>query len=154
MAKGLSLFGLGLVCTALLLAAMPARATLGESVSTVTSDAQHLRASTRVTQASNYEVHEMQSGAATVREYVSDGKVFAVSWQGQARPDLKQLLGSYYPQLQQAVQAEKVQRAGRHPISIQQGGVVLQMSGHQRAFTGRAYVPNMMPATVRAQDLR
>jgi len=154
MSKGMSLLGLSALCVAGLLTAAPASATLGEAVSTVTSDAQHLRASARVKQASGYEVHEMQSGGATVREYASGGKVFAVAWQGSARPDLRQLLGSYYPQLQQAVAAEKTQRAGRHPVSIAREDLVIQMGGHQRAFTGRAYLRNAMPASVKAEDIR
>ena len=154
MPKRLSLLGVWVACVGMLLAAVPASATLGEAVSTVTADAQHLRASARVAQASGYEVHEMQSGGATVREYASGGKVFAVSWQGAARPDLKQLLGAYYPQLQQAVQADKAQRAGRHPVSIAQGDLVIQMGGHQRAFVGRAYLRNAMPASVKAEEIR
>lgn len=154
MLKRLSLRGLSVGCIGAVLMALPASATLGESASTVTSDAQHLRASARLTQGSGYEVHEMQSGSATVREYVSDGKVFAVSWQGSARPDLKQLLGSYYPQLQAAVAADKMQHAGRHPVSIKQGDLVIQMGGHQRAFVGRAYVRSMMPASMKAAEIR
>ena len=154
MSRRLSLFGWSVLCVALVSTSMPANATLGEAVSTVNSDAQQLRASARVTQANGYEVHEMQMGGATVREYASDGKVFAVAWQGSARPDLKRLLGSYYPQLQQAVQAEKAQRAGRHPVSIAQGDLVIQMGGHQRAFIGHAYLRSAMPASMKAEDIR
>ncbi len=154
MSKRLSLLGFGSGCFALLLMALPASATLGEEVSTVTTDAQHMRASARVEQTGAFEVHEMQSGSATVREYASGGKVFAVSWQGAARPDLKQLLGSYYPQMQHAVAAEKAQRVGRHPVSIEEGDLVIQMGGHQRAFLGRAYVRSMMPPSVKAAEIR
>ena len=109
----------------------------------------------RVTQATSYQVHEMQAPGSTVREYVSpDGKVFGVAWQGSARPDLQQVLGSYYATVQQAVQKEKSQRAGRHPISIQQPGLVVQMGGHQRNFSGRAYIPNMVPSSVKAAEIR
>jgi hypothetical protein len=154
MTKRLSLLGLGALGVALLSTTVPASATLGESVNSVRTDAQHLRASARVRQASGYEVHEMQVSGATVREYASDGKVFAVAWQGMARPDLRQLLGSYYPQLQQAVAAEKAQRAGRHPVDISEGDLVVQMGGHQRAFVGRAYVRSIMPAAVKIEDIR
>jgi len=154
MRRRLFRLGLSALAVALVSTSVPASAALGESVSTVQADAQHMRASARVRQANGYEVHEMQVGSAAVREYASDGKVFAVAWQGMARPDLRQLLGSYYPQVQQAVAAEKAQHAGRHPVSIRQGDLVVQMGGHQRAFVGRAYVRNMMPASVKAEEIR
>jgi hypothetical protein len=96
----------------------------------------------------------MQSGGATVREYVSGGKVFGVAWQGQARPNLQQLLGPYYTRAMELVRADKIKRPGRHPISIHQSDMVIQMGGHQRGFTGRAYVPDMMPSAVRAEEIR
>jgi hypothetical protein len=143
------------VLTASLMVA-PAQASLGDTVSSVQSDAQHLKASVRITQSANYSVHELQAtGGTTVREYISpEGKVFGVAWQGAARPDLQQLLGTYYQSVVQAVQAEKAQHPGRHPISIQQPGLVVQMGGHQRAFSGRAYLPSMMPSAVRAEEIR
>jgi hypothetical protein len=115
-----------------------------------------MKASVRVKQAANYSVHELQAtGGSTVREYVSpEGKVFAVAWEGPARPDLEQLLGPYYQQAVQAVQASKSQRVGRRPISIQQPNLVVQMGGHQRAFSGRAFIPDMMPSAVRNEEIR
>src|SRR5512147_1895452 len=129
---------------------VPANAALGDTVSSVQSDAQRMKASVKVQQAANYTVHELQGNAgSTVREYVSpQGRVFAVAWEGPVRPDLQKLLGPYYQQAVQAVQASKAQRVGRRPISIQQPNLVVQMGGHQRAFSGRAYVPDMVPSAV------
>jgi hypothetical protein len=147
-------------CVALIsisfLMSLSASASLGDNVSSVQSDAQHLKASVRVTQTQNYAVHELQaSGGTTVREYISpEGKVFAVAWQGPARPDLQQLLGTYYETVVQALQADKAQHPGRHPISIQQPGLVVQMGGHQRDFSGNAYVPALMPSAIRAEEIR
>jgi hypothetical protein len=91
----------------------------------------------------------------TVREFVSSaGKVFAVAWQGPIHPDLQQLLGTYYEQYTQAVQAQRATRKGRGPLLIQEPGLVVQVSGHMRAFVGRAYVPQMMPAGVKVEDIR
>ena len=137
------------------LLALPAAASLGDSVASVQNDAQHLRASVRVSQKTNYTVHEMQAAAGTtVREFVSpEGKVFAVAWQGPVRPDLQQLLGSYYQRASQMVQTGNT-RGGRHPISISQPDLVIQLGGHQRAFTGHVYVPSLMPANVTAQEVR
>jgi hypothetical protein len=131
-------------------------AALGDSVSSVQADAQHMRASVRVTQTAKYAVHEMDStGGATVREYVSpEGKVFGVAWQGPQRPDLQQVLGTYYQQMVDTVRAEKMKHPGRHPVSLHTPGLVVEMSGHQRAFSGRAYVPDMVPSTVQPHDIQ
>jgi len=144
------------VAVSALMFSCSASASLGDDVNSVQSDATHLKASVRVTQSANYSVHEMQAaGGTAVREYISPtGKVFAVAWQGAARPDLQQLLGSYYSRVAQAVQAEKMKRVGRHPISIQEPDLVVGTGGHPRAFTGRAYVPSIMPAAVRTEEIR
>jgi Protein of unknown function (DUF2844) len=137
-------------------ATVPAHAALGDTVSSVQSDAVHMRTSVRVKQSANYAVHEMQAaGGTNVREYVSPaGKVFAVAWDGPARPDLQQLLGSYYQKFVQAVQASKAQRVGRQPISVKEPGLVVQMGGHQRAFVGRAYLPQAVPSAVTKEEIR
>jgi hypothetical protein len=54
----------------------------------------------------------------------------------------------------QAEQSQRAQRHGRGPVQIQQPGLVVQVSGHMRAFLGKAYVPQMLPAGVRAEDIR
>jgi len=45
-----------------------------------------------------YTMHELEATTGTkVREYLDgEGKVFAVAWQGPFRPNLRELLGSYY----------------------------------------------------------
>jgi len=140
----------------LCLLTLPAAASLGDNEASVQTDAQHLRASVRVAQKTNYNVHEMLGTAGTtIREFVSpEGKVFGVSWSGPVRPDLQQLLGSYYQRASQLVQQDKAQRNGRHPISISQPDLVIQMGGHQRAFSGHVYVPSLTPANVTAQEIR
>jgi hypothetical protein len=94
-----------------------------------------------------------------VREYVSAtgesaGKVFALAWQGPWPPDIRQLLGSYFEQYAQAAKAQTAVRLGRRPLIIEQAGLVVQIGGHPRAFTGRAYVPGMLPAGVGAGEIQ
>jgi len=87
-----------------------------------------------------------------VREYVSpSGTVFAVAWQGAAKPDLKQLLGSHYDEVQQAVASRA---AHRGPIVIHEPGLVFEMGGHMRAIAGRAYLPQLLPSGVQADAVR
>jgi hypothetical protein len=89
-----------------------------------------------------------------VREYVnSSGTVFAVAWDGPWMPDLRQVLGDHFDQYQAAMRAPKT-RAARGVVSITQPGLVVQMSGHARAFTGRAYLPTMLPQGVRLEAIR
>lgn len=133
--------------------ALNAPAELGGNVSTVQADQAHMKATLRVSQANGYVVHEMQSQTGTtVREYASPtGQVFAVAWDGPFLPDLRQVLGSYFPQFAQAVQAR---RARGGPLMINEPGLVVESGGHMRSFFGRAYVPQMMPEGVRAEAIR
>ena len=128
--------------------ASPAFAGLGGDVSTVQADQVHMQASLRTTSAGAYQVHEMQSPTGVVvREYVSPaGKIFAVAWRGPWMPDMQQLLGDYFQRYADEAQANK--RPGRKPLHISQPGFVLQMFGHMRSFSGRAYIPEMLPAGV------
>ena len=133
-----------------------AYAALGGDVTSVESDRAKMEASVQVTSKQLYAVHEMHApNGVVVREFVSSaGKVFGVAWQGPARPDLRQILGTYFDVFTKAAQSQRVRTVGRAPLLIQQPGFVLQMGGHPRAFVGRAYVPQMVPAGVQAQELR
>jgi hypothetical protein len=141
---------------ALLLLPIPALASLGGDVTTVQADQAKMQGSLRTTSNDAYTLHEIQtSTGVAVKEYVStSGKVFAVTWQGHFHPDLRQLLGAYFEAFTEAEQAQRAQRRGHGPVQIQQAGLVVQVAGHMRAFVGKAYVPQMLPAGVRAEDIR
>jgi hypothetical protein len=140
---------------AVLLAALSpciAAAALGEAEASVQSDAAQLRGSIKVTEHASYRLHEIQLPSGTlVREFVgSDGKVFAVAWNGPSVPNLRQTLGQYFDNY---VTAAKAKHAGHHQLQIQQSDLVVQASGHMRAFSGRAYLPQAVPAGVSIGDL-
>ncbi|HKV64586.1 MAG TPA: DUF2844 domain-containing protein [Candidatus Acidoferrum sp.] len=141
---------------AILVLPFPVLASLGDDVSTVQADQVKMQGSLRKTSTNSYSVHEIQTPTGiAVREYVSPaGKVFAVAWQGPFHPDLRQLLGVYFDQYTQAVQAQQTQRHGRGPLLIQEPGLVVEVTGHLRAFHGVAYVPQMLPAGVHSEELR
>jgi len=132
----------------------PALAALGGDVSSVEADRAHMKAEITVTQAEAYAVHEMKApGGTVVKEYVSSaGKVFAVSWHGPFYPDLQQILGTYFQQYQAGLQAQP-KHYGHHPLNLQQAGLVVQSGGHMRAYWGRAYVPEMLPQGVKADEI-
>jgi len=69
-------------------------------------------------------------------------------------PDLRQLLGGYFEQYRTALQARSGPRVSRRPVAIEQPGLVVQVGGHLRAFAGRAYVPDMLPSGVRAEEIQ
>jgi hypothetical protein len=127
-------------------------AALGGDVTSIQADQAHMRAQRRVIQNAAYTVHEMQSESTTVvREFVSpDGKVFGISWQGPSRPDLQQMLGNYYSEFA----AARPTRRMHGPVTIRTQNLVIQSGGHMRALTGRAYIPAMVPADVRLEDIK
>jgi len=140
----------------LIAAATPAWASLGGDTASIQADQLHMRGSRTMRAAESFTVHEIQAATGTVvREYISaNGKVFGVAWQGPWIPDMRQLLGSYFDQYAQANQAQRGARMRRGPILINQPGLVVQIGGHPRAFTGRAYVPEMLPSGVGAGNIQ
>ncbi|MGB6198057.1 MAG: DUF2844 domain-containing protein [Candidatus Acidiferrales bacterium] len=134
----------------------PLSASLGGDVASVQADQAKMQGSLRSTSNNSYTVHEIQASTGIdVKEYASpSGKVFAITWQGPSHPDLRQLLGPYFGQYEQAAQAQVAQRRGHGPVLIQLPGLVVQLAGHMRSFVGRAYVPQMLPAGVHAEDVR
>ena len=132
-------------------------ASLGGGTSSIDADrVAHQGALIRIAQSGAYATHEIQTASGTiVREYLSStGTVFAVAWQGPWVPDLRQLLGPYFEQYQSAVRTAKANRRGHGPLSIEEAGLVVEVSGHSRAFSGRVYVPQLMPQGVQAENIR
>jgi len=135
------------------LSAGAAHARLGEDASSVAADQLRWQAKVQVVQKPGHAVHDMQMPAgASIRQFVSDaGKVFAVSWSGGWRPDLRDLMGPHYDRY---VAAARQQRRGRGPLRVELPGLVVVMGGHPRAFFGHAYLTDLVPPAFRTQDLR
>lgn len=147
---------IGCVATALLaLLPLSAMAALGGDAAAMPAEQNGKQVMRRATVSNGYTVHERQSDSGvTVREYASaQGKIFAVSWQGPFLPDLEQLLGAYFPSFKAAAAARRAAGA-RGPVSIQQDDLVVQSSGHMRAFSGRAYVPSLLPPQVSIDEIQ
>ena len=122
----------------------PALAALGGDAASVEADRASLNGALRVSASDSFTLHEIQTpGGLTVHEYLSpQGKVFAVSWRGRGIPDLRQMLGSYYGQLEQAT---SVPHRDHHHLAVQTPELVVQARGHVRAYSGRAWVPTLLP---------
>lgn len=85
------------------------------------------------------------SSTTTLHEYIgADGNVFAVSWTGPTLPDFKALLGEYAAVMEAEVRSAPV--AGRGGLSISTPTFKLQSGGRARAFSGKAWIPNRLPA--------
>lgn len=135
-------------------ATSPALAGLGGDVSSIDADRISLKgALTAFSTVKGYAVHEITTAAgARVREYLtSDGKVFAVSWQGPFIPDLQQMLGSYYGRYAEAASAPHT--GGHRHLKIEQPRLVVESNGRMRAFYGRAWDPALLPANFSAADI-
>ena len=142
-----------LAAVSIVMLATPSWAVLGEKAESVASDQQRLHGELRSTVGEGLAVHEITAAdGTTVREYASPaGVVFGVSWRGPVVPDLAQLLGSYFPEFQQAAQSP-VRRHG--PLAVRTGRLVVEMGGHMRAFRGRAYLPGALPDQVSESVVR
>ncbi len=135
-----------------------AAAALGEPEVSVQADRARLQATLKVTAHAQYRLHEMQLPSGTsVREFVAgDGTVFAVAWNGPAMPNLRQTLGRYFDTYVSAAKdrAASHAQASHSRLQIRQGDLVVESGGHMRAFAGRAYLPQAVPAGVGIEDLR
>ena len=138
-----------------LLCPFRAKAALGGDATSIEADRAQMKGKLQVRPANMYTVHEIAGvNHSLVREFISpSGVVFAVGWQGQFMPDMQQLLGAYFDQYSQAVKEQKASYVGRRPLNIQLPGLAVQMSGHIRAFFGRAYIPEQVPQGVKVEDL-
>ncbi len=136
----MTIFGLAVAIS------VPMFAELGGQMDTIAADAAHMKATRRVTATAKYAVHEMKADSGTVvREYVSpQGKVFAVSWEGPYKPDLRQLMGAANFEAYTTAAARVKAHGG--PRRYEVNGLVVEVSGHQRDFHGRAYLQQDVPA--------
>jgi hypothetical protein len=127
--------------------AAPSFASLGGASASIETDRAHLAAKSSTILNADYSVNVMTlPNGGTVREFErSDGVVFAVTWRGPSRPDLRQLLGSRFSVLQSDLAAHTGRRH-RGRLSDARSDFVLHGAGHSGAFVGSAYLPQMAPA--------
>jgi hypothetical protein len=134
---------------------LPALASLGGNAGSVEADRAQMNAAVEVTQHDDYSVHAMRTPSGTmVNEFISPGgKVFAVAWHGQFPPQLQQILGTYFHEYTTALAAQQ-RRYGHPPLNLQTPDLVVQMSGHMRAYAGRAYLPDALPPGVTVGEIQ
>ena len=144
-ARRFALLLAALAATVLCLAAVvPARASLGQARASIDADVTHFKARLRSTASTTYTVHELTAdGGMVTREYTNgSGVVFAVSWDGPARPDLQQLFGAYFPRFQADVHTRARLRRALRADDID---FVVRTGGHPGHMWGYALLPDQVP---------
>ena len=138
----------------LLWSVIPSWAALGELESSVSADANVLQGQVQEQLRTGYTLHEITlTRGARLREYVSPaGRVFGVSWQGPFTPNMQQVLGAHFSDLQQYAQSQTRRRGG--PLVIENRDFVFFHSGHMGWSSGRAYVPSLVPANLSPEVVR
>lgn len=84
----------------------------------------------------------LKSGTVVHEFADASGAVFAVTWSGPFKPDLKELLGRHFGALGQAAQGAT------------SADLVVQSGGHMGAFEGRAWIPSRLPAGFDTQEMK
>jgi hypothetical protein len=135
-----------------------AHASLGGDSTSVEADRVHMQAKHAVRQipstSGGYTVHELTLSTGTlVRQYISSaGVVFAVTWSGPFKPDLRQLMGPHFETM--IARQSKQSHANRRILSQHESDLVVESGGHPRSFSGRAYLPGALPAGVSDKDIQ
>ena len=143
-----------LAATACLAMAAPTRAALGGAYDSVQADRVHFAARLSSSGSGAFTIHTLNLNNGLVREYTrSDGTVFAVTWQGPGRPDLRQLLGGYFTTFQSDNALPRGRRA-RRPFSVNRSDFVVRTGGHSGAFFGAALLPRVAPAGFSVSELK
>jgi Protein of unknown function (DUF2844) len=129
-------------------------AALGQGEASVIADQQKMGGEIKTTPNTGYTTNEITTPSGTlVREYVSpSGTVFAVSWRGPTPPNLSNLLGSYFKQIQAASSTQKHQSLSHATVAT--GDVIVQTGGHLRNLWGRAVVSSLVPEGVDEAELK
>lgn len=98
--------------------------------------------------------HTLISGTVVQEFSDSGGKVFAVSWRGPTRPDLRQLFGTYFSTYEYAAKEQLKQGGERRFARLSSSDLVVEMGGPMRNMFGFAYVSSLVPAGLNINDIR
>ncbi|MEG3175207.1 DUF2844 domain-containing protein [Sphingomonas sp. RB3P16] len=134
------------------LAPFPAQADLGGDVAAVRADSVRMRARLASVDRGAYARHDLtRDTGGTVREFTNArGQVFAVSWSGPGKPDLRALLGRHFAALQgstgpTAAVGHRILGL-RRPAIVAEPDLQIQTGGHMGWFYGAALIPSLAPS--------
>ncbi|MCF2132753.1 MULTISPECIES: DUF2844 domain-containing protein [Burkholderiaceae] len=89
-----------------------------------------------------------------VREYIADGTVIGIAWSGPQMPEMRTLLGTYFPQYVSDIQMQRRDQGGHGPVWMRSGDLVVHSGGHMGDFSGQAFLPRALPAGMTEADIR
>jgi hypothetical protein len=146
-----------LLATATLVAAAAVsprgEAALGGDAASVAALEKRLGATRQVVERDRFTIHELAlPTGANLREFVSpSGKVFAVSWSGGWRPNLRDIMGEHYDRF---IAAPRARRARSGIVRIELPGMVAVMGSYLRTFWGQVVLTDLVPAGLAPEELR
>lgn len=135
-----------------------ASATLGGDRATVAADIVSMNgtrpAQQKLGPGGAYAFYESVLPSGTrIRQYVnSTGEVFAVSWSGPRKPDLRQLMGRYFDIM--VLRKKREPQSGHTNVVQHESDLVVESGGHPHHFLGRAYLPRAWPDGVSIQAIQ
>ncbi|MEO8374793.1 MAG: DUF2844 domain-containing protein [Sphingomonas bacterium] len=144
----------------MLLAPACAHAELGGSAASVQADGAHIGTRIATVAKGSYSRHDItRANGGVVREFANaKGQVFAITWSGPGKPDLRTLLGRHFAALQASGQASggaigRTMHSLRRPLQVSQPDLQIQTSGHMGWFSGVAFIPSLAPSGYSTSDL-
>ena len=147
---------LAVVAALLFPPAAPAFAELGGPLSSITADRGRMGAQLTSHALGRYSRHDLtRPNGGMVHELTNaQGQVFAVTWSGPGKPDLRSLLGRYFATYQGATGSiGRTMHALRRPALVADPDLQIQAEGHMGWFRGVAFVPSLAPAGFTPADL-
>lgn len=142
-----------------------ANATLGGGTNTVSQDYQVLNTSSKVSSNINttsvskptivkntkYDIYTfVTNDGTTVRQYVNNGKVFAIKWSSKKMPNLKQLYGDYFTTYVNA----KASNTGMSQNIVNSDDFSAVSRGISGAYSGYAVLNSEMPTDLTISNLK
>ena len=130
-----------------------AHAELGGGMTPLQADRGVMTPQSSMTTAALYSRHIVTAAnGGNVNEFLNaTGQVFAVTWSGPGKPDLRTLLGRYFAAI--TVDRAAAMHSPRQPLTINQPDLKIQTSGHMGWFNGVALVPSLAPVGFNPADL-
>jgi hypothetical protein len=140
----------------MVLAPANAQAELGGGMSGVQADSARIGTRMATVALSNYSRHEItRANGGVVREFTNaKGQVFAITWSGPGKPDLRALLGRYFTALQASSGTiGRTMHSLRRPAQVNQPDLQIQTGGHMGWFHGVAFIPSLAPSGYSTSEL-
>jgi hypothetical protein len=140
---GKGIVGVNVVLAGVMGVPATAHATLGGDSASVEANRQALGGELRVEKLPYGERYTMLLPMGIViRQYLSpSGAVYAVTWNGPRMPNLSELFGKYAEQYSHRDRP----KGERHHMAFGGNDFMMRASGHMRTFSGRAWVPSLVP---------